>query len=77
MSELSRVFWSAYKDHHPDGAILDLDLMPEEDQAAMEAGAQAVADHVTRPRAGAPLRDRQGVQFGDGNTQVNSFGSSR
>ncbi|HTJ69218.1 MAG TPA: hypothetical protein VL551_16900 [Actinospica sp.] len=48
---LSRIFWSAYKDHHPDGTIMEFDRMPEEDQAAIEAGAYAVAAHVADPTA--------------------------
>lgn len=40
---LSRVFWSAYRDHHPEPSIRDFGLLPEEDQAGIEAGAHAVA----------------------------------
>lgn len=48
---LSRVFWDAYRYHHPDGTIVDLEQMPEEDQAAIEGGAHAVAAHVASPAA--------------------------
>jgi hypothetical protein len=48
---LSRVFWNGYRDHHPDGTIVDLDAMPEEDQAAIEGGAHAVAARVANPDA--------------------------